>query len=244
MRRRLGDHAAVSWLGLHPQGIADRAKGSGRTEPELTLVESVALGGIGFMFVSVAGFVPWAFAGKALHHAVGEVGLYAARAAVFVGLSGVVLHRLVIGPGSLWRFYALFAVAFTTYSVGWVIGWMTLRGNVGSVVGLLLGTIVMGWLLVRAFDSRNELLKIVAVLFVLNALGYFAGGWVEGHVAAMRGDRFLGFAVTKQERMKVALLFWGVCYGLGFGAGLGLAFHCCQSRARALLSQRERTQEP
>ena len=77
---------------------------------------------------------------------------------------------------------------------------------------------------------------------------------MEGHVAAMRGDRLLGFAVTKQERMrgdrllgfavtkqermKVAMLFWGVCYGLGFGAGLGLAFYYCQSRARVLLSQR------
>jgi hypothetical protein len=195
----------MSWLALHPQEIADRAIGSGQAKRELTLLESVALGAIGFMFVSVAGFAPWAFAGKALHHAVGEVGLYAACAAVFIGLSGVVLHWLVIGPGSLWRFYALFAVTFTAYSVGWIIGWMTLRGNVGSLVGLLLGTIVMGWLLVRAFDSRNKLLKIVAVLFVLNALGYFAGGWVEGHVATMRGDRLLGFAVAKQERMRAAL---------------------------------------
>jgi hypothetical protein len=178
MRQRLGDHAAVSWLALHPQEIAERAKGGGQVKPGLTLVESIVFGAIGFMFVSILGFAPWAFAGRALHDAVGEVGLYAACAPVFVGLSGVVLHRLVIGPGSLWRFDALFAVAFTAYSVGWINGWMTLRGNVGSLVGLLLGTIVMGWLLVRAFDSRNELLKIVAVLFVLNALGYFAEvGW-------------------------------------------------------------------
>jgi|SRR5579871_2758161 len=32
------------------------------------------------------------------------------------------LHRLIIGSGSVWRFYALFAVAFTAYSVGWIIG--------------------------------------------------------------------------------------------------------------------------
>jgi hypothetical protein len=79
---------------------------------------------------------------------------------------------------------------------------------------------------------------------VLNALGYFAGGWVEGHVAAMRGDRLLGFAVTKLERMRTAMLLWGVCYGLGFRAGLGLAFFWCQSRARALLGQGGKTQKP
>ena len=100
----------------------------------------------------------------------------------------------------------------------------------------------MGWLLVQAFDSRDELLKVIAALFILNALGYFAGGWVEGHVAATRGDRLLGFAVTKQERMKVAMLLWGVCYGLGFGAGLGLALFYCQSRTRALLRRDSKAQ--
>ena len=108
---------------------------------------------------------------------------------VFVGLSGAVLHRLIIGPGSVWRFYTLFAIAFTAYAVGWIIGWMALRGNVGSLAGLLLGTAALGWVLVRAFDSRNDLLKVVAVLFVVNALGYFAGGWLEGYLAGMRADR-------------------------------------------------------
>ena len=112
---RLGDDATVTWLALHPG-----ERGSGQAKRELTLLESIALGAIEFMFVSVAGFAPWAFAGKALHDAVGELGLYAACAPVFIGLSGVVLHRLIIGPGSFRRFYALFAVAFTTYSVGWV----------------------------------------------------------------------------------------------------------------------------
>jgi hypothetical protein len=187
------------------------------------------------MFVSVPGFAPWAFAGRTLHHAVGEVGLYVACAVVFMGLSGAVLHKLLIGPGSLWRFYALFAIAFTT---------MALRGNAGSVAGLLLGTVAMGRLLVRAFNSRNELLKVTAALFILNALGYFAGGWVEGYLAGMRADRLLGLAVTRQERMRVAMLLWGVCYGLGLGTGLGLAFYWCQSRARAVLRKSHMVHEP
>jgi hypothetical protein len=114
---------------------------------------------------------------------------------------------------------------------------MALRGNVGSIAGLLLGTSAMAWLLVRAFDSRNELLKVITALFVLKALGYFAGGWVEGYVAGMRLDRLLCFAVTKQERMRTAMLLWGVCYGLGLGAGLGLGLYWCQAKVRALLGQ-------
>jgi hypothetical protein len=187
------------------------------------------------MFVSIAGFAPWALAGRSLHHAVGEVGLYVVCAAVFIGLSGAALHRLIIGPGSLWRFYVLFAAAFIPYAAGWMAGWMVLRGHLGSITGLLLGTSLMGWILVEAFDSRRELWKVVTALFVLNALGYFAGGWLEAGVAGMDVDRFLGFPFTRQARIRAAMLLWGVCYGLGLGAGLGLAFFFCQSRARALI---------
>jgi len=211
-------------------------KGGGAAKFGLSLPQSVVLGSMGFLLVSVAGFAPWALAGKVLHHAVGEVGLYAVCALVFIGLSGAVLNRLIIGPGSLWRFYALFGVAFTTYATGWIIGWMTLRGNIGSVVGLLLGTGAMGWLLVRAFDSPRELLKVVAALFILNAIGYFVGGWVEGSVAAIKGNTFLGLPLTRHQRLTVAMLLWGACYGLGLGAGLGLAFYYCQSKARAMLA--------
>jgi hypothetical protein len=40
----------------------------------------------------------------------------------------------------------------------------------------VIGTAALGWLLVRAFNSRNGPLNVVAALFVLNAVGYLAGG--------------------------------------------------------------------
>jgi hypothetical protein len=46
----------VSWLGLHPQEIADRARQTGLCKTPPGVLAPVALGSIGFMFVSVAGF--------------------------------------------------------------------------------------------------------------------------------------------------------------------------------------------
>ena len=96
----------------------------------------------------------------------------------------------------------------------------------------------MGWIFVRALDARGEFVKVVAALFILNSLGYFGGGWVEGGVATIKDMSILGLTLTKKTQMKTAMLLWGVCYGIGFGAGLGIAFHFCQARARALIAGR------
>lgn len=82
----------------------------------------------------------------------------------------------------------------------------------------------MGWMLARAFDATASVVKVIAALFILNSLGYFVGGWIEGAVISGKGTQ-----------MMIAKLLWGVSYGVGFGAGLGLAFHICQERARALV---------
>lgn len=212
----------MAWLQLDPQSIAARAQASGMATPAPTLAASVVRGVIGFTLVSVAGFAPWPIFDRWFHR-FGEVGLYLACAGVFIGLSGIFLHRLIIGPGSLPRFYKLFTLAFAAYAVAWVALWMWLRGDEGSLGGLLGGTAVMGLLLAFAFDAQRSILKIVAALFVFNTLGYFAGGWIEARLAI--------------EHRLAGMMLWGVCYGIGFGAGLGIAFHLCQAKARALISR-------
>lgn len=229
----------MSWFQLDPHSLADRAHINGASPDVPSLKASVLRGVIGFTLVSVAGFAPWALAGRWFHRVIGEAGLYATCAVMFIGLSGLLLHRLIIGSGSLGRFYKLFGAAFTAYSVAWIIGWMSLRGHVGSIVGLLAGTAVMGWMFARAFDATGATWKVIAALFVLNTAGYFTGGWVEGNVIALK--EFLLFGVTLERRMIVttAMLLWGVCYGIGFGAGLGLSFYFCQASARNLLLNRK-----
>ena len=208
----------MGWFGLDPQSIADRVKASGAPVRVPSLTESIVRGAAGFSVLSVAAFTPWVFAGRRL----GETGMYAACAALFIGLSGPLLHRLILGPGSLPRFTKLFALAFVANAVGWTSGYMILRGHAGSLVGLLAGTAAMGGVIAVAFEARNEALKSIAALFVLTTLGYYVGWWVE--------------APLSKTHRTAAMLLYGVFYGLGLGAGLGLAFHFCQNAARGNLS--------
>ena len=211
----------MSWFQLDPQSIADRARVAGATAPSLGA--SIMRGTLGFTLISVAGFVPWAVFGRWFHAHGGEAFMYAACALVFIFLTSPLLHRLIIGPGSVSRFYKLFGLSFTAYSVAWIVGWMTLRGHPGSIVGLLSGTVIMGCMLAAAFDAWHAVVKVILALFILNSAGYFIGG------------------VSEASLMKVhkitAMLSWGVFYGLGLGAGLGLAFHFCQQRAREILAR-------
>lgn len=211
----------MSWFQLDPQSLATRARAVGAVPPSLGA--SLVRGMAGFTLVSVAGFVPWAVFGRAFHKFGGEIGMYAACAAVFIGLTAPLLHRLIMGPGSMPRFYKVFTPSFVAYSVAWIAGWMVVRGHAGSVVGLLSGTALMGCMLAAAFDAWRQVGKVIAALFVLNAAGYFLGGVVE--------------AALLERHKLAAMLLWGVFYGLGFGAGLGMAFYFCQAQARALLAR-------
>lgn len=210
----------MSWFQLDPQSIADRARSAGASAPSLGA--SLVRGTLGFTLISIAGFVPWAVFGRWFHSHGGEAVMYAACAVVFIALTSPLLHQLIIGPGSVSRFYKLFSLSFTAYSIAWIIGWMALRGHPGSIVGLLSGTVIMGCMLAAAFDAWHAVVKVMLALFVLNTLGYFIGG--ESEAALMKVHK------------TTAMLSWGVFYGLGLGAGLGLAFHFCQERARKLLA--------
>ena len=210
----------MSLFQLDPASLAARTRNHAAP---LTLGASLIRGAISFTILSIAGFVPWAVFGLPLKRALGEAGMYAVCAAVFIALSGPLMHRLIMGAGSLSRFYKVFTLAFIPYSIAWTIGWIALRGHVDdharSVIGLLAGAIVMGPILAAAFDALSSALKVIVIIFLSNAAGYFLGGIVEAAVPGIPGK-----------------LLWGVFYGLGLGAGLGWAFHECQTSARRLLA--------
>ena len=216
----------MNWFEIDRHWLAQQRQAGVQVPPPPSPSASLLRGALGGMVLSVAGFVPWAVTGRWLYRAVGEAGMYAVCALVFIALSGPLLHRLLAGPRSLVRFYRLFAVSFAAYAVAWIAGWMAVRGHAGSLLGLVAGAVAMAWIMALAFGTPCRRLAMASALCVPTAIGYFLGGVVEAWLMNMARD--LGSSPLRM----VAMLSWGVFFGLGFGAGLGLALHYGQKRVR------------
>jgi hypothetical protein len=206
---------------LDPESIVARVRASGGAPQPAGIGASLARGAIGFTAVAVGGFMPWPLCEMWLRGA-SETQMHIACAVLFIALSGVCLHRLIIGPGSLSRFYKLFALAFVAFAACWMGCWAWRPDQVGELVGVISGTVAMGAIIAFAFDAGSSAIKAVGALCLLGSLGYYAGKWCEGPLAI--DHRFVG------------MMLWAVCFGSGLGAGLGLAFHFCQEKVRAALA--------
>jgi hypothetical protein len=194
-----------------------------KTGPSANLSQSILRGSLGFAAVGVAGFAVWAFGGKWLYTHVGEVGLYLTCALVFIGLSGLVLHPLVRGPGSLMRFYKIFLPAFGAYAVAWSAAWFVSRFGLGEWLGSLAGSVLLAFMIGRGLGHCRSLVKVSIVMFALHSAGYFAGGRLMGWLMSSAHAGLLG-----GHHFALAQLSWGLLYGLGTGAGLGYAFFTFQ----------------
>ena len=95
----------------------------------------------------------------------------------------------------------------------------------------------MGWVFAAAFEAKGQTLKVIAALFVLNSFGYFIGGVIKLALLNMPELTIVGITLAPHTQRTIALMQWGVCYGIGLGAGLGVAFHLCQGKARELLAK-------
>lgn len=223
-------------FGLDTDSILARVADAAVPPRVPTFRQSLFIGGVGFGLVGLAAFAVWAIGGKALTQAVGELGLYAVCALVFVGLAGIVFGQLVIGPGGTRRIYGLFTLAFVTYSVVWTAAWFGLRGTLAAeVAGAVLGSAAMAGLLAWGFGTTREVLRMVAALILFNSLGYFLGEvwwrWLPGE----GGAQLLGSLFNRPQRALLAMLGWGGLFGAFFGAGVGYAIYRCQEEVRARL---------
>lgn len=180
---------------------------------------SLVRGILGGVLMSLAGFAPWALLGKFIAPHLGEAGLYLVCALAFIVTSGLLLHRLLAGPRSLPRFYKLFGVSFLAYSVAWIAGWLALRGHPGSWSGLAAGALAMATITAGAFGTWRLLPLLFLFLFLPVAGGYFLGGVVEGKLMA---------SATSLLGRQMAMMSWGLFFGIGFGTALGLAYHFSQ----------------
>jgi hypothetical protein len=188
---------------------------------------AILRGMISFTIVSLAGFSVWAFAGVWFYKNVGEAGLYAACAIVFVGLAGLLMHPLLRGSNRLPRFYAAFVPAFLVYAVVWSVCWFALKFGAGEWLGSFLGCAAFAFVLGKMLKSTRGFWKVMIALFLAHSSGYFLGGIAYGSMRT--SPEFLrGF--SRSQLGLLAKMLWGLFYGLGFGAGIGYAFHQFQTR--------------
>jgi hypothetical protein len=167
-------------------------------------------GSVAFCVVSLLAYSIWAF-----RLVPGTAGLYSAIAAVYVGLAGVALSRLLHGRDAK-RFPLLFAAAFLAYAVCWCAFWFGLNGKYhADLWGAAAGLAAMTWLIKVRLKSGRHFLPLFAVLFTCHTLGYTLGGELY---ALARGT--------------TGRLLWGAAHGFGFGAGLGYVLWNCRSAAQ------------
>ena len=226
----------MGFFGLDPESQLARSRSEASSIRVLTLGQSVLLGSLGFGLVSLVVYGMWALGGSWMYTNMGEAGFYGLCALVFVLLTGFILHRLIIGPGALGRFFGVFALAFTAYAISWCAAWFTLRGKAGEWIGSLAGSIVLGAIVAAAFSAKNAVLRVITFLIVTHAAGYFLGEWLYEFCNSPTGDELLGRVLSNSARAILSKMTWGAAYGLGLGAGLGYAFYASQEEVRARLN--------
>jgi hypothetical protein len=181
-----------------------------------------------FALVSLGGFGVWAFESKLLPKGVSEVGLYVGCLVVFVVFAELFLAPMVQGPKRLARFNGSFVPAFIAYAIVWSACWFALRSKAGEWLGCAAGCAVFAWILGKRLGAKSGFVAAILFLIATHAAGYFLGG----EVFAMR-RKPPGFIADwpKRDILTLAKLAWGLFYGLGFGAGIGYAFHVFQKPA-------------
>lgn len=187
-----------------------------------SLLKDTIHGGLGFALVSIAAFSVWAFGAGWFRNLGGELGMYAAIAAVFLGLSGLVLGPLAGGVG---RFYKAFLPGFFVYAVVWTAAWFAMPDKRGEWIGAAAGCLVFAWIAMKMLGSTRGWLMAAIALFVLHTAGYFAGDWSMYDVFVPKAKAAGKGTSDFQQFMILAKLSWGLFYGLGFGAGIGWVFH-------------------
>src|SRR6185437_9182404 len=186
-----------------------------QSKPVPSLAKSIVTGAIGFAVVSLCVFATVAFAERWMYHNLGLFGSYIAWIVLFILLSGAVFGSLVvIDRWRLPKFYLLWAVAFFAYAAAWMIAYFTLGRRAGEVVGAIAGSIFMALVIATGFRTLGSTVKLSAILFVSNSLGYF-----------------LGAALFDALSEPTGMLLFGVVYGLFFGAGIGAGLQLAQRGA-------------
>jgi hypothetical protein len=184
-----------------------------RSKPVPSLARAVLTGALGFGLVSFCVFATVAFGERWMYTHLSVLGAYLAWTVLFILLGGAVLGSLVVGRWRLPKFYLLFGAAFFAYAAGWVCAYFFLRGAAGEWAGSLVGSVLMALVFALGLGAARATIKLSAVLFVANSVGYFLGSGLNDLVGGRGG-----------------MLLWGISYGLCLGVGIGAVLHLAQTK--------------
>jgi len=198
---------------MNRSGSTDGRLANGNSNAVPSLGRSLVTGALGFGLVSLCVFATVAYAERWMYTNLGLLGAYLAWTALFILLGGAVMGSLVVGRWRLPKFYVLFGLAFFSYAAGWVGAYFASPGTVGEWLGSLAGSLLMGSVLAVGFGTVRAAVKLSAVLFVGNSIGYFLGSALNNSIGGSPG-----------------MLLWGTAYGLFLGAALGAALHIAQTQ--------------
>lgn len=177
-----------------------------------SLARSIAIGALGFGVASLCVFATVAFGERWMYTQLGLLGAYLVWTILFILLGGAVFGSLVVGRWRLPKFYLLYGSAFFAYAVGWIGAYFTLRNTAGEWIGSIAGSILMALVFALGFGAIRSLVKLSAILFVSNSVGYFVGSALNDYIGGQGG-----------------MLLWGIVYGLGLGAGMGAVIWFAQT---------------
>ena len=164
-----------------------------------------ALGSVYFGIVSMLVFATVAFGELWMYRNLTLWGAYFVWTLLFLGLGGVSFLPL-IEPGTYRRrFPARFAIGFLGYALIWCCAYFLQPNTRGECVGCGVGSIVLAMVLNPPGMGRGGQFQCAGSLCVFSVLGYFAGAWANAAAGGPMG-----------------MLLWGVAFGLGTGAGIGL----------------------
>lgn len=178
-----------------------------------SLQKSIVTGAIGFCVVSLLVFGTVAFAERWMYRTFTVLGAYLVWTVLFIALSGGVFGSLVADRWRLPSFYFLWTPAFFLYAAAWTMAYLNQPNTTGELIGAVVGSVMIALVFAAGFRSLSSVVKLSAVLFISNCLGYF-----------------IGSALHNLLGVPLGMLLWGVAYGLFFGAGIGAALHLVQLR--------------
>ena len=165
----------------------------------------VIAGSSRFAAASTLVFSTVAFAERWMYANLTIAGAYVVWTLLFLIVAPLAFIQL-LGESPQRRAFPLwFNIAFLAYCALWCAGWFVSPNTLGEVVGCVAGSLALVGVRGSRGFVRKPFVTAGLVLATCNLIGYFSGGYLNARIGG-----------------PVGMLAWGMLFGAGTGAGIGL----------------------